>query len=189
MPKSTYFNLSEDKRAKIYRTLVELFQQKSIQDVTVKEIVTALEIPRGSFYQYFDSLQECYFYVLDQETVEIHQSFRALVAANDHDVMAALDQFGPVAADEIFSDKHYQLYLHKYLHMDESLHQAWQAYHLDHSNFDKLMSALADPEEIAFISAVVHALIKRLFVESWDRATFLQHYNLHTKWIKQGIAD
>ena len=61
MPKATFFNLSNEKRKKIVKVLTEEFEKKNIQEATVKEIVQKLGIARGSFYQYFETLEESYF--------------------------------------------------------------------------------------------------------------------------------
>ena len=67
MPTGTYFRLREDKRRAIYRVLVDEFESHPLEEITIKRIVERLHLPRGSFYQYFSSLNDCYFYVLDKE--------------------------------------------------------------------------------------------------------------------------
>ena len=57
MPKTTFFNLKDDKKAQIVQSLIKEFEAKTMSEATVKDIVEALEIPRGSFYQYFFSLE------------------------------------------------------------------------------------------------------------------------------------
>lgn len=187
MPKQTYFNLSCEKRNKVYETLVRSFKEKALKDVTVKEIVLDLDIPRGSFYQYFDSINDAYFYVLEQELIEIHESFVNLVRDNRMNIVKALDMFGEVAADEIFTEKNYRLYMNRYLCMDAELEKEWKSYRKNNTKYAQNMMSLAEREKIAFIGTVMHSLIQRLFTESWDRETFLEHYGLYMNWIKRGI--
>lgn len=188
MPKQTYFNLSDEKKNKVYETLVRSFEEKAVKDVTVKEIVEDLKMPRGSFYQYFDSINEAYFYILEQELVEIHESFLNLVRENGMNIVSALDLFGEVAADEIFREKNYRLYRNRYLYQDAELEKQWKSYRNKNTKYGQDMMSVAEREKIAFISAVMHSLIQRLFTESWDRAAFLEHYGLHMNWIKRGIV-
>lgn len=64
MPRPTFFNLSESKRQKITTSLIAEFSQYPLSQGSVARIVREAEIPRGSFYQYFDDLEDAYFYVL-----------------------------------------------------------------------------------------------------------------------------
>ena len=75
MPKSTYFSLSDEKRKRVYDACLLEFQTHSFHEAKIMHIVKALDIPRGSFYQYFEDLKDSYYYILSQETVEIHDLF------------------------------------------------------------------------------------------------------------------
>lgn len=66
MPKETFFNLDEKKKENILEVLVDEFSAKPFKDVTVKSIVDRLKIAKGSFYQYFEDLEDSYFYILNQ---------------------------------------------------------------------------------------------------------------------------
>lgn len=189
MPKNTYYNLSEEKRKKIYNTMLNAFENNSVRDVTVKEIVEQLNIPRGSFYQYFESIFESYFYILDRETVEVHSIFKNLVIKNRGDISISLEEFGISIADEIFNDNKYKLYKNRFLYMDDELEKKWKIYRKKNSNYKADMINIADKEKIAFISGVVHTLIKRLFIEEWNKDTFLKTYQLHIKWVEGGIIE
>lgn len=187
MPKQTYFRLNKDKKNKIYEVLVKIFQEKAIKDVTVKEIVATLNIPRGSFYQYFDSIHEAYFYVLEQELIEIHESFLHLLKENDENIMQALEKFGEVVAREIFTEKNYKLYRNRYLGFDATLERQWKLYRKKNTKYAQEILSVKESEKITFIGALLHSLVQRLFSESWDKETFLTHYELYIHWIKRGI--
>jgi len=51
LAKETFYNLEVKKRKRILEVMIRIFQKKPFQNVTVKEIVEELGIPRGSFYQ------------------------------------------------------------------------------------------------------------------------------------------
>ena len=72
MASETFYNLSEDKKERIINSLKKTFANKSIFEASVKEVVEDLNIARGSFYQYFEDLEDAYFMILDMETVDIH---------------------------------------------------------------------------------------------------------------------
>ncbi len=188
MPKLTYFKLNEEKRTRIYNVLLKEFEDNFIKDVTIKHLVEELHIPRGSFYQYFESLNESYFYVLDQETKEMHGIFLELVAAKQGNVLAALDDFGNKVAEEIFNSKHYKLYRNRYLFFDADLEKQWRAYQLKNTEYENTMKRVSEHEKVVFIRTIMHSLIQRLFAESWDKDTFLRVYYQYVKWMKEGIG-
>lgn len=64
MPKDTFFKISEDKRLKLENVGIRLFSQFDFESVEVKQIVEAAGIPRGSFYAYFDNLEDYYSYII-----------------------------------------------------------------------------------------------------------------------------
>ena len=58
VPKSTFFNLNEEKRIKIEKALKTEFSRGSFEEASVSNIVTNAQIPRGSFYQYFEDKED-----------------------------------------------------------------------------------------------------------------------------------
>ena len=63
MPKDTFYNLDQEKKQKVINVLHEEFSQKPFSEVNVKSIVEKIGIARGSFYQYFENLEDSYFYI------------------------------------------------------------------------------------------------------------------------------
>lgn len=61
-----------------------------MKSINVTNIVKALGIARGSFYQYFDDLDDCYFTVLKEATGQVHHVFFDLLEKNHHDPEATL---------------------------------------------------------------------------------------------------
>lgn len=189
MPKATYENLSEAKKAAVLSALVAEFERHPLSEATVKSIVEALGISRGSFYQYFDSLTESYFYVLEREIVETHTLFRKVYEASGQDLLKALEVYGEALADEIFSSRHYALYRNRFLYWNARLDAEWRVYLQKRQEDLQEVSALDQSEVLRFIRAVVHALMQRLFTESWSREEFLSHYRQQLEWIKGGIES
>lgn len=189
MPTGTFFRLREDKREAIYRVLVDEFESRPLEEVTVKRIVERLHLPRGSFYQYFSSLHECYFYVLHQELTEVHALFAKLMEKKDGDFYAALDAFGDAAADLLYDPNQYGLYRQRYLFMNAALEREWRCYREQQEGYSEAMESWVDPEKVDYLRAVVHHLIRRLFAEDWSREEFLSHYGRCLGWLKGGVND
>lgn len=65
MPKETFLNLDESKRKKIFDAAVKEFTNYELHKCRVSSIIKEAGIPRGSFYQYFEDLDDLYYYVVD----------------------------------------------------------------------------------------------------------------------------
>ena len=64
MPKETFFNLSADKRKLIEKVAIEEFANNGLRSASVNAIVNKAGIAKGSFYQYFENLEDLYNYIL-----------------------------------------------------------------------------------------------------------------------------
>lgn len=64
MPKDTFLKLPADKRKLIERVAIDEFADNSLQSASVNAIVHNAGIAKGSFYQYFENLEDLYNHVL-----------------------------------------------------------------------------------------------------------------------------
>ncbi|KFZ27341.1 MAG: hypothetical protein KQ78_00391 [Candidatus Izimaplasma bacterium HR2] len=71
MPKDTFFNLVEEKRLKIIKAAKAEFLDNPLRKARVSNIVTVAGIPRGSFYQYFEDLDDLYYFIVEEVFAEI----------------------------------------------------------------------------------------------------------------------
>lgn len=195
MPKETFYNLPEAKQKLILSTIKKEFEVHSIMDASVKDIVTALGISRGSFYTYFENLEESYFTILELETIETHELFLKTFRQEKGDLFKTLDRYGQVLAQELFKKEKYALYKNRFLNWTAELDALWKKYYIDHQNQKRVQVEAelrkADDERMKevmnYVKAIVHELIKRAFLEKWDNEAFLSHYENQISWMKYGI--
>lgn len=64
MPKDTFYNLSDDKKRRIFGAAVQEFSTRRFSEASLNQIVKAAKIPWGSFYQYFNDKEDIYLYML-----------------------------------------------------------------------------------------------------------------------------
>ena len=191
MPKSTFTNLPDEKKRVILRALREEFEARPIHEASVANIIKAADIPRGSFYQYFEDLTDSFFTVLDSEISESHDLFASALKEKNGDLFAALNVFGPAMADEIFQK--YDLYRNRYLSWDCELEAKWRTFRRENKHKPDLLYHLegADSalriEIMHFLNALIKKMIERLFIENWDKEAFLAHYAQNILWIQSGI--
>ena len=62
MPKSTFFNLPNEKQDKIIRDSIREFAQKGYDKGNIGEIAKNSNVAKGSMYQYFEDKRDLYVY-------------------------------------------------------------------------------------------------------------------------------
>lgn len=65
MPKDTFFRLADEKRERILQAAVREFSTVTFSDASINRIVRNAQIPRGSFYQYFEGKEDLYLYLME----------------------------------------------------------------------------------------------------------------------------
>ncbi|MFU8786681.1 MAG: TetR/AcrR family transcriptional regulator [Candidatus Izemoplasmataceae bacterium] len=74
MPKETFTNLSNVKQEAITLAIQKAFLDKPMTKITVSDIVKYASIPRGSFYQYFEDLEDVFKYLVDYSLKAFEQT-------------------------------------------------------------------------------------------------------------------
>lgn len=187
MAKDTFHNLKVDKKEKVKEVLKKVFGRKPFHEVTVKEIVEETGMARGSFYQYFDSLEDAYFTVLDAEITDVHALFMRMLAHRTGDIEKALRDYGERLSEILFKEENYPIYKNRYLYWNESLDCHWREKYQGGAKMLSEGGNQLDSEKIHYLKGVLHMLIKRNFQEGWTRETFLQKFKRHLDWIMKGV--
>ena len=111
MAKNTFNNLDEERKEEIYKSLKEYFEEEDINKISVSGIVKKLDIARGSFYQYFESLEDCYDSLLQKETGQVHHKFYFLYKENDGDLEKTLWAYRDYLSEELYDKNLKKLYV------------------------------------------------------------------------------
>ncbi len=64
MPKNTFYNLSDEKKGRIFDAALQEFSSRSYNEASLNQIIKDADIPKGSFYQYFDNKEDIYNYMI-----------------------------------------------------------------------------------------------------------------------------
>ena len=83
MPKETFHNLEFNKKHKIIQAAIQEFTDHELHKSRVSNIIKMADIPRGSFYQYFEDIDDLYYYVIDQVFDDIFQEGRQQARQTD----------------------------------------------------------------------------------------------------------
>ena len=82
MPKQTFFNLPENKKRKILEAAKNEFSRVSVTEASINNIVTEANIARGSFYQYFESKEDLFLFMLNKANEKIKFVVEEKIKAN-----------------------------------------------------------------------------------------------------------
>lgn len=89
MAKQTYLNLPIEKKNTILNSLKKEFSRAALKDALVSNIVKDAKIPRGSFYQYFENIEDAYYYVIDEYSRDIKMYLLEEIKNNNGDIIVS----------------------------------------------------------------------------------------------------
>ena len=71
MPTSTFYNLSDEKKDRIFDAALKEFSARTFSQVSLNQIIKNAGIPKGSFYQYFENKEDLYLYLREVASKEM----------------------------------------------------------------------------------------------------------------------
>ncbi|OQX94008.1 MAG: hypothetical protein B6I17_00530 [Tenericutes bacterium 4572_104] len=76
MPTKTFLNLPKEKQDKIIEASIQEFSTVSFRKASINHIIKQAEISRGSFYMYFEDIQDLTIYIMKKIKQEILDEIR-----------------------------------------------------------------------------------------------------------------
>ncbi|GEM_PF-1809818 len=107
MPKPTYFNLSNDKKERIFNAGVLEFSYHDRFDASVNTIVRIANISKGSFYQYFEDKDEFFWFVVTEIIFGTVETYEALLEKHEGDFLQTEEELFLSLLD-LFDDVKYR---------------------------------------------------------------------------------
>lgn len=83
MPTKTFLNLPDEKQKHLLESAIKEFTKHTLMESSINKIIQEANIPRGSFYQYFESKEDLYFYVFDIERKTIMEEIQNMINPED----------------------------------------------------------------------------------------------------------
>lgn len=90
MPTKTFLNLQKEKRIRILRAAKKEFSRVPLDKAVIANIVKEADIPRGSFYQYFENVEDLFVYLMQYMYGIDRKKFAKYLEQTENDVYAAL---------------------------------------------------------------------------------------------------
>lgn len=110
MPTSTFYNLPEDKKAKLLSSAVKEFTRVSYNEVSINQIVKDAGISRGSFYQYFKDKGDLLVFILQDFLVSLHTCAINSLNNSNGDIFIMFADLYDCLANECLKDDHYRFF-------------------------------------------------------------------------------
>ena len=86
MPKKTFINLNSEKKQKIEQAIEKEFSKTSFEKASISNIVEYAQIPRGSFYQYFEDKEDAIKYILQKYMKREKEIMKEFLLKNRGDI-------------------------------------------------------------------------------------------------------
>lgn len=182
MARATFENLEASKKERLLKELQKFFEETPVKSINVTNIVKALGIARGSFYQYFDDLDDCYFTVLKEATGRVHHVFFDLLEKNHHDPEATLRAYQDFLLEALYDHNLRNLYRPQFLAFEKTSLSHGKAYIKSH--YGKSEANL-----ILYMMAVFHELIKDSMTEDYSKEEFKETSTQYIEYLLGGIGD
>ena len=182
MARATFENLEASKKERLLKELQKFFEETPVKSINVTNIVKALGIARGSFYQYFDDLDDCYFTVLKEATGRVHHVFFDLLEKNHHDPEATLRAYQDFLLEALYDHNLRNLYRPQFLAFENTSLSHGKAYIKSH--YGKSEANL-----ILYMMAVFHELIKDSMTEDYSKEEFKETSTQYIEYLLRGIGD
>lgn len=86
MPTKTFYNLTDEKRNRLMKAGLREFSKYSLQASSLNRILKRADIPKGSFYAYFQDKEDFYWYVINDVVRPRMSSYEDLLVEFNSDL-------------------------------------------------------------------------------------------------------
>jgi len=82
MPKSTFHSLCGEKKQRLIDAALEEFSRRTFSQASLNQIIKQADIPKGSFYQYFENKEDLYLYLAEAASGESKRLLAGIEMSN-----------------------------------------------------------------------------------------------------------
>jgi AcrR family transcriptional regulator len=86
MPSNTFYNLSEEKKQRIFNAIYLELKRVPLPEMSINRIIKSAEIPRGSFYQYFKNKDDAFDFFVDESSKKIKENVIKRISSAHGDI-------------------------------------------------------------------------------------------------------
>lgn len=123
MPKQTFLNLPQDKKEKIVAAARKEFSRVSLYEASISNIIKEADIPRGSFYQYFENKEDIFFLVLEEDRKINEDKFKDFLKNTEGDLIEAFIQLYEYLIQSFKLEENKNFFRNAFLNMSHRMEQ------------------------------------------------------------------
>ncbi len=143
MPKQTFFNLPAEKQQTLIDSMKMEFSRVPFMNASIANIVKHAEIPRGSFYQYFEDKEDAFFYLFQKEMEDINTLFLTTLRKNNGDLFDSfIDIFRNVLM-KFQNDEDRDFFKNAFLNMNYKM-EKMMSIGFNKEKFDKRLASIRE---------------------------------------------
>ncbi|MEY8445493.1 TetR/AcrR family transcriptional regulator [Enterococcus ratti] len=118
MPTQTFFHLPEEKKKRLLEAAKIEFSRVPLKDASIANIVKIAEIPRGSFYQYFENKEDLYYYYFETLRRDSSRDMIQLMKEVNGDLFQGFELYFTKLIHEILVGENASFYRNLFMNMD-----------------------------------------------------------------------
>ncbi|KPG70511.1 MULTISPECIES: TetR family transcriptional regulator [unclassified Enterococcus] len=216
MPTETFFHLPAEKQKRIMNAAKKEFSRLPLKDASIATIIKDAEIPRGSFYQYFENKEDLYYYYFHTLKSDSQRDLIRSIQHEKGDLFAGFEWYFSRMIEEVLKGKNANFYRNLFLSMDyRSFHKVMpeihkKMHHAHHeerkatrkkeeaeffAEIDKDLLKVADDHELKLlIQLLMHTVFSTITEayrhiqadDSYDPSLAMSDFNSKIRWLREG---
>ncbi len=201
MPKVTFFNLAEDKRQLLIEALEQEFSRVPLYNASISNIVKAANIPRGSFYQYFEDKEDAYFFLLKEQILKNKENFILSLQKCDGDLFDTMAELYRLTVIELSKGENINFLKNVFLNMTHEIENKFnEIFHADGDidHFKKIsllikrddLNVANDKELFHLMKIVITITLRNLiekFAQNLSEKEAMNNYLIEIELLKKGL--
>ncbi|KEF37889.1 transcriptional regulator, TetR family [Schinkia azotoformans MEV2011] len=201
MPKITFFNLAKDKRQLLIEALEQEFSRVPLYNASISNIVKAANIPRGSFYQYFEDKEDAYFFLLKEQILKNKENFILSLQKCDGDLFDTMTELYGLTVRELSKGENINFLKNVFLNMTHEIENKFnEIFHADGDieHFKKIsllikrddLNVANDQELFHLMKIVITITLRNLiekFAQNLSEKEAMNNYLIEIELLKKGL--
>jgi len=201
MPKQTFFNLQKSKQDVLIDAAIKEFSRVPLNEAAISNIIATADIPRGSFYQYFENKEDLFFYVFSIFGKKGEKTFVNSLKKNNGDLIETFVQMFEILLTFFRNDEKRSFFKNAFLNINHRVEGACAPSFMKESHngivqeFFKLVDMdklnISDKSEIKHVMLVIKAVtfhnIMLNFANNVSEEEAVEKYKFEMNLLREGI--
>ncbi|MDD3305460.1 MAG: TetR/AcrR family transcriptional regulator [Bacilli bacterium] len=175
MVKQTFLNLSKEKKERVLDAARREFSRAPLNEASVANIIKDAGIPRGSFYQYFNDLEDIFYYILENHSQDIKQRLTTNLVYFKGDIIKSFADLYKYILDKVSEDNNKLYFKNIFLNMDYKLEKKFLPNLEDNLNeiiqlVDITSLNINSRLQLIYVLEIIEAVMMRNLVQVFQRS-------------------